>query len=33
MHVMYACVYVCNISHGPIVKPFTAADNRWEPNV
>ena len=33
MHVMYAYVYVWNISHGPFVKPVTATDSRREPNV
>lgn len=33
VHVMYACVCVWNISHGPLVKSFTAADSRWERNV
>ena len=28
MDVIYACWYVWNISHGPVVKPFTAADSK-----
>ena len=33
MYVTYVCMYVWNISHGPVVTTVTAADSRWEPNV